>query len=116
MGIIDTIFERIRLIVMMSGSYAFDKDGNVIDGVNIRYSTVLTPLEETEYGREAKRLAKRRERYGQENEARRLRRAKQKAENPEAVKEKRRQEYLKYGEKAKENRRNKRREVYNGVV
>ena len=73
---------------MMAGSYAFDKDGNAIEAVNIRYSTVLTPLEDTEYGREARRLAKRRERYARENEARRLKRAREKAENPQAVKEK----------------------------
>jgi hypothetical protein len=105
MGIIDTIFERIGLIVMMSGSYAFDKDGNAIEGVNIRYSTVLTPLEQTEYGREARRLAKRREKY----EARRLKRAKERAENPQAVKEKRRQDYLKYGKQANEAKRERRR-------
>lgn len=109
MGIIDTIFERIGLIVMMSGSYAFDKDGNAIEGVNIRYSTVLTPLEQTEYGREARRLAKRRERYARENEARRLKRAKERAENPQAVKEKRRQDYLKYGKQANEAKRERRR-------
>lgn len=96
MNLIDLIFEKIGVIVMMAGSYAFDKDGNAIEAVNIRYSTVLTPLEDTEYGREARRLQKRRERYTRENEARRLKRAREKAENPQAVKEKRRQNYLKY--------------------